>query len=144
VFAERYRLQFARSCQEGREDGSSVADTDSEEESDEYENALEEVEIDQSSELYKTIVAAIIEDDQGLENEMLDDDELDQDIDPPPAVKTEKINKDIEDVGEESTIVQSESNVKGGLTNDTVESALDDADNVHVLLEEAAGDDIKR
>ena len=144
MFAERYRLQFARSCQEGREDGSSVADTDTEEESDEYENALEEVEIDQSSELYKTIVAAIIEDDQALENEM-DDDEFDQDIDnPPPAEKTEKINKDIEDVGEVSSIVQSESNVKTDITNDTAESAVDDADNVHVLLEEAAGDDIKR
>eukprot|EP00090_Calanus_glacialis_P037206 TRINITY_DN6383_c0_g1_i4.p1 TRINITY_DN6383_c0_g1~~TRINITY_DN6383_c0_g1_i4.p1 ORF type:complete len:583 (+),score=210.75 TRINITY_DN6383_c0_g1_i4:168-1751(+) len=144
VFAERYRLQFARSCQEGREDGSSVADTDTEEESDEYENALEEVEIDQSSELYKTIVAAIIEDDQALENEM-DDDEFDQDIDnPPPAEKTEKINKDIEDVGEVSSIVQSESNVKADITIDTAESAVDDVDNVHALLEEAAGDDIKR
>lgn len=141
MFAERYRLQFARSCQEGREDGSSVADTDTEEESDEYENALEEVEIDQSSELYKTIVAAIIEDDQALENEM-DDDEFDQDIDnPPPAEKTEKINKDIEDVGEVSSIVQSESNVKADITIDTAESAVD---NVHALLEEAAGDDIKR
>ena len=144
MFAERYRLQFARSCQEGREDGSSVADTDTEEESDEYENALEEVEIDQSSELYKTIVAAIIEDDQALENEM-DDDEFDQDIDnPPPAEKTEKINKDIENVGEVSSIVQSESNVKADITIDTAESAVDDVDNVHALLEEAAGDDIKR
>ena len=144
MFAERYRLQFARSCQEGREDGSSVADTDTEEESDEYENALEEVEIDQSSELYKTIVAAIIEDDQALENEM-DDDEFDQDIDnPPPAEKTEKINKDIENVGEVSSIVQSESNVKADITIDTAESAVDDVDNVHALLEEAAGDDITR
>ena len=144
MFAERYRLQFARSCQEGREDGSSVADTDTEEESDEYENALEEVEIDQSSELYKTIVAAIIEDDQALENEM-DDDEFDQDIDnPPPAEKTEKINKDIEDVGKVSSIVQSESNVKADITIDTAESAVDDVDNVHALLEEAAGDDITR
>ena len=118
-----------------------MADTDTEEESDEYENALEEVEIDQSSELYKTIVAAIIEDDQALENEM-DDDEFDQDIDnPPPAEKTEKINKDIEDVGEVSSIVQSESNVKADITIDTAESAVD---NVHALLEEAAGDDIKR
>ena len=144
MFAERYRLQFARSCQEGREDGSSVADTDTEEESDEYENALEEVEIDQSSELYKTIVAAIIEDDQALENEM-DDDEFDQDIDnPPPAEKTEKINKDIENVGEVSSIVQSKSNVKADITIDTAESAVDDVDNVHALLEEAAGDDITR
>ena len=132
------------SCQEGREDGSSVADTDTEEESDEYENALEEVEIDQSSELYKTIVAAIIEDDQALENEM-DDDEFDQDIDnPPPAEKTENINKDIEDVGEVSSIVQSESNVKADITIDTAESAVDDVDTVHALLEEAAGDDITR
>ena len=124
-----------------------MADTDIEEESDEYENALEEVEIDQSSELYKTIVAAIIEDDQALENEMLDDDEVDQDIDnPQPASKTEKINKDIEDLGEVSTIVQSESNVKEDkdITIDTSESAVADADAVHVLLEEAAGDDIKR
>ena len=144
MFAERYRLQFARSCQEGREDGSSVADTDTEEESDEYENALEEVEIDQSSELYKTIVAAIIEDDQAFENEM-DDDEFDQDIDnPPPAEKTEKINKDIENVGEVSSIVQSKSNVKADITIDTAESAVDDVDNVHALLEEAAGDDTKR
>jgi len=145
VFAERYRLQFARPCQEGREDGSSVADTDTEEESDEYENALEEVEIDQSSELYRTIVAAIIEDDQALENEMLDDDEFDQEIfNPPPAEETEKINKDIEDVAEVSSIVQPESNIKTGVTIGTVEPVVDDADNVHVLLEEAAEDGIKR
>jgi len=145
VFAERYRLQFARSCQEGREDGSSVADTDTEEESEEYENALEEVEIDQSSDLYKTIVAAIIEDDQALENDMLDDDGFDQDDDNPlVAVKPEKQNKDIEDGGEISSILQSESNVKKSINIDTTESTGDDADNVHILLEEAAGDVTKR
>jgi len=122
-----------------------VADTDTEEESDEYENAQEEVEIDQSSELYRTIVAAIIEDDQALENEMLDDDEFDQEIfNPPPAEETEKINKDIEDVAEVSSIVQPESNIKTGVTIGTVEPVVDDADNVHVLLEEAAGYDITR
>ena len=125
-----------------------MADTDTEEESDEYENALEEVEIDQSSELYKTIVAAIIEDDQSLENEMLDD-AFDHDQDsktlPPPPAETggNLFTKDIKDVRDETNIIQCEA--KADIAINTEESAVADAVNaVNVLLEEAAGDVIKR
>ena len=124
-----------------------MADTDTEEESDEYENALEEVEIDQSSELYKTIVAAIIEDDQSLENEMLDD-AFDHDQDsktlPPPAeTGGNLLKKDIKDVRDETNIIQCEA--KADIAINTEESAVADAVNaVNVLLEEAAGDVIKR
>ena len=49
VFAERYHLQF---------DNESMADT--EDDSDESEDAFEDVEIDQSSELHMKLVAAIL------------------------------------------------------------------------------------
>ena len=59
VFAERYRLQFITMSETG-ETERTFSDLDSEDE-EEYENALEDVEIDESSELYQTIVAAIME-----------------------------------------------------------------------------------
>ena len=59
VFAERYRLQFITMSETGETEGT-CSDLDSEDE-EEYENALEDVEIDESSELYQTIVAAIME-----------------------------------------------------------------------------------
>ena len=62
MFAERYRLKFATSDESEKDEGSIIIDTDTEDD-DEYENAVEDIEIDQSSELYKTIVAAIIEND---------------------------------------------------------------------------------
>ena len=44
-----------------KDDGSVLMADDEDEDSDVYENALEELEIDDSHELYQTIVAAIIE-----------------------------------------------------------------------------------
>ena len=62
MFAERYRLQFISVADSDKDDASiTTVDSDEEEDSDMYEMALEDVEIDQSSELYQTIVAAIIE-----------------------------------------------------------------------------------
>ena len=65
VFAERYSLKFVTISDSEKDDGSVVmADEDlddEDEDSDVYENALEELEIDDSHELYQTIVAAIIE-----------------------------------------------------------------------------------
>ena len=58
VFAERYRLQFITESENGETE--EEVDLDSEDE-EEYENAQEDVEIDQSSELYQTLVAAIME-----------------------------------------------------------------------------------
>jgi len=72
VFAERYRLKFATSDESEKDEGSIIIDTDTEDD-DEYENAVEDVEIDQSSELYKTIVAAIIENEENMDDEMVDD-----------------------------------------------------------------------
>ena len=59
VFAERYRLQFVT---ESEADDGEHPSGDLESDEEEYENAMEDVEIDQSSELYQTIVAAIMED----------------------------------------------------------------------------------
>ena len=65
VFAERYSLKFVTISESEKDDGSVVMadedDEDEDEDSDVYENALEELEIDDSHELYQTIVAAIIE-----------------------------------------------------------------------------------
>lgn len=63
VFAERYSLQFVAISESEKDDGSVLMadDEDEDEDSDVYENALEELEIDDSHELYQTIVAAIIE-----------------------------------------------------------------------------------
>merc|ERR1719348_2174010 len=61
VFVERYRMKFIIKEEVGV---SACATDDSEmdedEEEDDFQNAEEELELDQSSELYKTIVAAII------------------------------------------------------------------------------------
>jgi len=67
VFAERYHLKFAKPSDKEKNDGT-IVHTDTEDDSNEFENAVDEVEIDQSSELYKTIVAAIIENDETMEN----------------------------------------------------------------------------
>jgi len=130
VFAERYRLQFAR-LEDNRREDSPGAGTDTEDDSDEYENALEDVEIDQSSELYKTIVAAIIEDDQSLDTSMHDD-----------AFETqedkETTNTEVIEKKDKKNLIQSEV-----VTGNT--SATADIDSkVHVLLEEAADDITKR
>ena len=63
VFAERYRLQFVSAGKE-----MSGEKVESGEESDEWENAMEEVEIDQTSELYESILAAIMEGSEGAVN----------------------------------------------------------------------------
>jgi len=64
VFAERYLLKFEnKSVRETTKTENNVAD-----DLEEFESDAENVEIDQSSELYKTIVAAIIEDNKTSEN----------------------------------------------------------------------------
>merc|ERR1719410_1221188 len=68
VFAERYRLQFIKMEDSDKDDASiTTVESDDDEDSDMYEMALEDVEIDQSSELYQTIVAAIIEESDNKE-----------------------------------------------------------------------------
>jgi len=120
VFAERYRLQFVRMEEAGREE-SPMAGEDTEDDSDEYENALENVEIDQSSELYKTIVAAIIEEEQSLEKAIPEDAFESQEPSNPENSEQKKDKAD-------DILVQSES------VEDNSNS------NVNVLLEEAADD----
>ena len=68
MFAERYHLQFSKTSGSEEKVETDRNYTDTIGNIDEFENALENVEIDQSSELYKTIVAAIIEDQQTTEN----------------------------------------------------------------------------
>ena len=68
MFAERYHLQFSKTSGNAKKDVTDRNDTDSIGDIDEFDNALENADIDQSSELYKTIVAAIIEDQQTTEN----------------------------------------------------------------------------
>merc|ERR1719481_181975 len=58
VFAERYRLQFQST--EDTEEAKDDSVEDSDEDNENFQNALEE--LDQTSDLYKEIVAAIIED----------------------------------------------------------------------------------
>ena len=76
VFAERYSLQFV-SISESEKESGSVGMADEEDEEDEdgdvYENALEELEIDDSHELYQTIVAAIIEESDQHAKEVFED-----------------------------------------------------------------------
>ena len=135
VFAERYRLQFARMEDVGREE-SPLGGEDSEDDSDEYENALENMEIDQSSELYKTIVAAIIEDEEALDNTMPDDAFESQESTNSNSEKSKK-NQEIA----EENLKQSEQESKSDKiisTTETVEENINS--NVHVLLEEAADD----
>jgi len=79
VFAERYRLQFVRAVNSEKDD--SIAMSDSDNDSDEYENALEDVEIDQTSDLYKTIVAAIIEEEQQKEKVMPVEAQIEENVD---------------------------------------------------------------
>ena len=90
VFAERYLLKF---------ENKSVSETNKSKKNDdedleESENDAENVEIDQSSELYKTIVAAIIEDNETSENSdamdwTMDDFDKNQFID----IKNQKLRK---------------------------------------------------
>jgi len=73
VFAERYRLQF-KEIEEEQElvsKESACADSEEEDEDEDFQNALEE--IDESSDLYKTIVAAIIEDSNRVEEKKIAD-----------------------------------------------------------------------
>jgi len=133
VFAERYRLQFVRMEDAGREESPMVGE-DTEDDSDEYENALENVEIDQSSELYKTIVAAIIEDEQSLEKAMPDDAFESQE--PSNCESMEQKTDKAED-----KLVQSKqlSKIEDIISNtESVEENTNS--NVNVLLEEAADD----
>merc|ERR1719229_2202043 len=75
VFAERYTLKFV-SLADGSKDDGSVEHGDSEEEDEDlYENAVEELEIDDSHELYQTLVAAIIEESGSVANDVFDDDD---------------------------------------------------------------------
>lgn len=133
VFAERYRLQFVRLEDSGREESPSAGTDIDEDDSDEYENALEDVEIDQSSELYKTIVAAIIEDDQSMDNVMADDAFESSNLVKPTASNNGD-NEDKESLDEDN-LVQAEPE-----TGNTLPSTESVSNNVHVLLEEAADD----
>merc|ERR1719347_1185669 len=135
VFAERYRLQFVRLEDAGREESPSVGEA-SEDDSDEYENALENMEIDQSSELYKTIVAAIIEDEEALDDTMPDDAFESQES---TNSKSEKSKKN-QDIAEENLMQSAQESKSDKIisTTETVEENLNS--NVHVLLEEAADD----
>jgi len=130
VFAERYRLQFTR-LEDNRREDSPSAGADTEDDSDEYENALEDVEIDQSSELYKTIVAAIIEDDQSLDTSINDN-----------AFETkedkETTNTKMIQEKDKKDLIQSEEITGNTFATSDIESK------VHVLLEEAADDIAKR
>ena len=61
VFAERYRLQFITIPDSDKDSVASMEDDDEgEDDSDLYEMAVEDIEIDQSSELYQTIAEGII------------------------------------------------------------------------------------
>ena len=74
VFAERYSLQFVSISESEKESGSvGMADEEEDEDGDVYENALEELEIDDSHELYQTIVAAIIEESDQHAKEVFED-----------------------------------------------------------------------
>ena len=76
MFAERYTLQFVTITDSEKDDASvGMADDEEEEEedSDLYENALEELEIDDSHELYQTLVAAIIEESDQQAKELFEE-----------------------------------------------------------------------
>merc|ERR1719222_1560744 len=78
VFAERYRMKFIIKEEVGvtacATDDSEMDVEDEDEEEDDFQNAEEELELDQSSELYKTIVAAISDEEDGD----LEEDELEE------------------------------------------------------------------
>ena len=116
-----------------------MVDTDTEDESDEYENAVEDVEIDQSSELYKTIVAAIIEDNQSLDNSMVDDAFVSQD-----PVESTNEHPDVGNLDQKANEDQSEPEPKTDITITTTKPVDDVVHNVHILLGEAADDVSKR
>jgi len=86
VFAERYRMKFIIKEEVGvtacATDDSEMDVEDEDEEEDDFQNAEEELELDQSSELYKTIVAAIIKEeedgDSDEEDGDLEEDELEE------------------------------------------------------------------
>jgi len=73
VFAERYSLQFVSISESEKESGSVEMADEEDEDGDVYENALEELEIDDSHELYQTIVAAIIEESDQHAKEVFED-----------------------------------------------------------------------
>ena len=74
MFAERYTLQFVTITDSEKDDASvGMADDEEEEDSDLYENALEELEIDDSHELYQTLVAAIIEESDQQAKELFEE-----------------------------------------------------------------------
>ena len=75
VFAERYTLKFVSLADGSKDDGSVVHGDSEEEDEDLYENAVEELEIDDSHELYQTLVAAIIEESGNTANDVFDDDD---------------------------------------------------------------------
>jgi len=79
VFAERYRMKFIIKEEVGvtacATDDSEMDEEDEDEEEDDFQNAEEELELDQSSELYKTIVAAIIKEEEDGD---IDEDELEE------------------------------------------------------------------
>ena len=68
MFAERYHLQFSKTPNYEKDDLSGENYEEIIEGIDELENELETIEIDQASDLYKTIVAAIMEDKDTPEN----------------------------------------------------------------------------
>ena len=98
---------------------------------------MEDVEIDQSSELYKTIVAAIIEDNQTLDNSMVDDAFVSQD-----PVESTNEHPDVGNLDQKANEDQSEPEPKSDIT--TTKPVADVVHNVHVLLGEAADDVSKR
>ena len=79
MFAERYTLKFVSLADGSKDDGSAEHGDSEEEDEDLYENAVEELEIDDSNELYQTLVAAIIEESGSVANDVFDDDDGDED-----------------------------------------------------------------
>ena len=88
VFAERYRLQFQSS--DDQDESSKDPDDLSPDDDDDFQNALEE--LDQSSELYKEIVAAIIEDSNHSSKEISVDEKLNE-------IADQKVDENINEEG---------------------------------------------
>ena len=105
-------------------DGENNPEDDSDDDSDEFENALEEFEIDQSSDLYKTIVAAIMEDDQSLECDADDDDAFGEECE---SKKSKNNDNGLEETKElVVTVKQNESKEKESIVDDLLEEAVSD------------------
>jgi len=122
VFAERYRLKFVR--RDNTTEGENNPEDESDDDSDEFENALEEFEIDQSSDLYKTIVAAIMEDDQSLECDADDDDAFGEECE---SKKSKNNDNGLEETKElVVTVKQNESIEKELIVDDLLEEAVSD------------------